>query len=138
MTEIPFTTPNLAGSESENFTQYDVFLSDSPEVVTRIFTVAASQNLAAMEVVGLDGSGHIIPAVLGTTPAIGFTTAPISSGGTPTETLAIFIGGHVDIDGLVWDATYDTDAKKLAAFDAAGASQPSRILADTNKYNRKP
>jgi hypothetical protein len=136
MTEIPFTTPNLAGSQTEDFTQYEVFLSNSPEVVTRIYTVAASQTLAAHEVVGLDGSGNIVPANNTTAPAIGFTTAPLASGGAADETLAIYIGGHVNIDALVWGAAYDTEAKKLAAFD--GADSPTRILADINKFNRKP
>lgn len=138
MTQVPFQTPNLAGSETESFEQYEVFLSQSPEVVTRIFTVAASQTLSALHVVGLNGSGHIVPAEDGVTQAIGFTTAPLTSGGAATETLAIYIGGHVNIDMLVWPASYDTEAKKLAAFDAAGATQPARILADFNKYNRKP
>ena len=134
MTTIPFTTPNLAGSSTEDFTQFDFLLSDTPVFFTEDFEVAASQDLAVYEVVGVDGSGRIIPAVLGTTAAIGITTAPIVTGAGQNPKLQIIRGGHFNGDMLVWDATYDTDAKKIAAF--RGAATPTNILVAFNKYNR--
>lgn len=134
MTTIPFTTPNLAGSSTEDFTQFDFLLSDTPVFFTEDFEVAASQNLAVYQVVGVDGNGRIIPAVLGTTAAIGITTAPIVTGVGQNPKLQIIRGGHFNGDMLVWDATYDTDAKKIAAFH--GAETPTNIVIAFNKYNR--
>ena len=84
--------------------------------------------------VGLDGSGRIIPAVLGTTAAIGITTAPIVTGAGQNPKLQIIRGGHFNGDMLVWGATYNTDAKKIAAF--RGAATPTNIVIAFNKYNR--
>lgn len=134
MTNIPFTTPNLAGSSTEAFTQFDFLLSDSPVFFTEDFEVAASQNLTVYQVVGLDVSGRIIPAVLGTTAAIGITTAPIVTGAGQNPKLQIIRGGHFNGDMLAWHSTYNTDAKKIAAF--RGAATPTNIVVAFNKYNR--
>ena len=40
--------------------------------------------------------------------------------------MTVYRSGHFNMDALVWPASYDTDAKKLAAFD--GAPSPSQIL----------
>ncbi len=135
MTEIPFGNPGKAGSETEAFTQHDLLLSNTPVLFTEDMTLAASQDIAIYEVVGVNGSGEIIPAVNGTTDAIGLAAGAITSGVGENPTIQIIRGGHFNGDFLVWDASYDTDAKKIAAF--RGADTPTQIVIGFNKYNRK-
>ena len=136
MTEIGIGTPGKAEDAYEAFTQYDLMLSDTPTFFTMDMTLAASQDIALYEVVGVDGSGNIIPAVEGTTAAIGIAAGEISSGVGENPTIQIIRGGHFNGDVLVWDATYNTDALKEAAF--AGADTPTQIVIGFNKYHRKP
>lgn len=135
MTNIPFGNPGRAESSTEDFTQFDLLLSDTPTFFTEDMTLAASQDIALYEVVSVDGSGNIIPAVLGTSEAIGIAAGAITSGGGENPTIQVIRGGHFNGDALIWDATYDTDAKKQAAF--RGADTPTQIVIGFNKYHRK-
>ena len=137
MTDIPFGNPGQAGSETDSFAQYEVLLSDTPAFYTEDLIVAASQDLALYEVVGFDGSGNIVPADNGSAvDAIGITAGAIVTGVGENPTLQVIRGGHFNGDALVWDAAYDDDAKKIAAF--RGAPAPTNILIAFNKYHRKP
>ena len=135
MTNIPFGNPGQAGSSTEAFTQHDLLLSDTPNLFTEDLTLAESQDIALYEVVGLDGSGNIIPAEQGVTDAIGISAGAITSGVGENPTIQIIRGGHFNGDALVWDASYDTDAKMIAAF--RGAPSPTQIVVGLNKYHRK-
>lgn len=134
MTDIPFGNPGQAGDAFEAFTQRDLILSDEPGFFTTDMVLAASQNISLYEVVGVNGSGQIIPAVLGTTAAIGIAAGAIISGSGQNPTIQVIRGGHFNGDLLGWDDTYDTDAKKAAAF--AGAPSPTQIVVAFNKYHR--
>lgn len=135
MTNIPFGNPGQAGSSTEAFTQHDLLLSDTPNLFTEDLTLAESQDISLYEVVGLDGLGNIIPAVQGVTDAIGISAGAITSGVGENPTIQIIRGGHFNGDALVWDASYDTDAKMIAAF--RGAPSPTQIVVGFNKYHRK-
>ena len=80
MTDIPFGNPGRAEDAFEAFTQRDLLLSDTPTFFTEDMTLAASQDIALYEVVSVDGSGNIIPAVSGTSEAIGIAAGAITSG----------------------------------------------------------
>jgi hypothetical protein len=98
-----------------------------PAVLTEDMTVALSQTLAAWTVVGVDGSGNIIPAVLGTTAAIGITViAATTPGSGGLKAIPIYRAGCFNPNLLVWDATYNTAEKKLEAF--RGAVTPTNII----------
>lgn len=101
---------------------------DSPALATEPLPVDADQDLAARTVVGLDGSGNLIPAVLGTTAAIGFIMYAIDTTGGVAGDVEVEVvrQGVFNPDLLVWDATYDTEAKKRAAF--RGAPSPTSII----------
>ena len=101
---------------------------DAPAMFTEPLPVAADQVFAARELVGLDGSDHLIPAVLGTTEAIGFVMYAIDTTGEAAGAVEVEVvrGGVFNPDLLVWDATYNTDAKKRAAF--RDAPTPTCIL----------
>lgn len=134
MTTIPMGNPGQAGDTFEAFEQFDLLLSDKPDFFTADMVLAASQDIALYEIVGVNGSGQIIPAVLGTTAAIGIAAGAITSGSGQNPTIQVIRGGHFNGDKLVWDATYDTDAKKAAAFN--GAPTPTQIVIGFNKYHR--
>jgi len=136
MTNIPIGNPGVAGDSFENFRQDDFLLSDEPGFFTQDMVLAVSQDIALYEVVGVNGSGQIIPAVSGTTEAIGVAAGAITSDGASNPTIQVIRGGHLNGDKLVWDATYNTDALKQAAFETAPA--PTQIVVAFNKYNRAP
>jgi len=103
-----------------------LFLSSHPDPLTIDYEVAASQTLAAFSVVGFDASKRLIPAVLGTTAAIGILAHAVTSpSGTAYVGAKVYRGGHFNHNRIVWPATYDTDAKKIMAFE--GAPTPTNI-----------
>lgn len=134
MTDIPFGNPGRAEDAFEAFTQRDLLLSDTPTFFTEDMTLAASQDVALYEVVGVDGSGNIVPANNSTVTAIGLMAGAIASGVGENPTVQVIRGGHFNADMLVWDAGYATDADKIAAF--RGADTPTQIVIGFNKYHK--
>ncbi len=129
MVNIPdrSATAGLASQYSENITAVDVALitGDSPAYLTRDHLVEASQTIPAYTPVVLT-NGRIVPAASGT-PAIGITlTAITTSASTTYKGAPILRGACLNPDKLNWPASYDTDAKKFAAFD--GAPSPTNIV----------
>lgn len=129
---IPDTSaiPGLVAQGADSISAVDVALitGSQPQYMEEDMTVALSQTLAAYTVVALDGSGNIIPAVLGTTGiAIGITAHAITTPGSGALKGAIIIrAGCFNPDKLVWDATFNTLEKKLEAF--RGAVTPTNII----------
>ncbi len=98
-----------------------------PAVSTEDMTVAASQTIPAYTPVGLDGSGNIVPAVSGTTQAIGIVVHDVvTPSGTPLKGFPIWRTGVFNPAMLAWPASYDTDEKKFEAF--RGAPTPTAII----------
>lgn len=137
---MPITIPNQEGgvgipsqwSDTINDPLGPLFLSSHPDPLTIDYPVAASQNMAAFTVVGFDGSKRLIPAVLGTTAAIGVLAHAITTdASTNYKGAKVFRGGHFNHKRLVWDASYDSEAKKVMAFE--GAPTPTQIRVGTAK-----
>lgn len=105
-----------------------IYLGSTPlPVLTDDIVVAASQTIPAFTPVGLDGSGRLIPAVSGVTQAIGVSVTDIVTDGTTNyKGLPIIRAGALNFDKINWPASYDTDAKKFAAF--RGAPAPTNIV----------
>ncbi|MGR9169634.1 head decoration protein [Rhizobium sp. KDH_Rht_773_N] len=100
---------------------------DTPPQGGEDMTVAANQNIPARTPLGLDGSGNIVPAVFGTTQAIGFCLIDIVTGVSSTLTgYPIRRLGVYNPNLLNWHASYDTEEKKLEAF--RGAASPTQII----------
>lgn len=104
----------------------DLFSGDLPPKMTEDLIFKASQTIEARTVVGLDNNDQVVPAVLGTTAAIGVTAHKVVAGVGQNPGGAVYRAGCFNPDALIWDATYDTDAKKLNAFH--GAATPTNIL----------
>ncbi len=139
MTVIPKNTPGLAESQSDAFSNVDLLLSDVPQYMTDNAVCAASMTFAIYEVVALVG-GELVPADIADADpanhdlAYAITATAVTTGVGETPTIPIITGGHFNIDALTWPASYDTDAKKLAAFQ--GMASPGQIKLGVVPNNR--
>lgn len=98
-----------------------------PAVMTMDLPVAASQTLAPLTVVGLNASGALVPAVAGTTEAIGILVVGVTTTASTTLTGApVYRAGCFNPDLLVWDTSYADDGDKFNAFE--GAPTPTNII----------
>lgn len=130
MPNIPYGAAGMADYEqSDIFQQVELFASNKPDPFTEEFPVGASTDLPAYSVVGLNASGNLVLADPGAgtpIPAIGITTAPVTTGVGGSASLPIFRSGCFNPDALNWGAWYNTDARKKAAF--RGAPTPTTII----------
>ncbi|WP_031268951.1 MULTISPECIES: head decoration protein [unclassified Labrenzia] len=124
---VPYMETGLAAFEELDSYQQQFLLSGShPPFATGIpMTIKASEDIKQFHVVGLDASDLIVPAVEGVTQAIGIASQAVIGNVGGTTTAPIIYSGCFNPDALVWDASYDTDAKKEAAF--RGAPTPTQI-----------
>lgn len=134
------TLPDLAQTagipqqweDSVSRTVDDLLTGDEPKPVTVDMIVAASQNIPALTPVGLDGSGRLIKAVQGTTAAIGITVhAIVTDASTTYKGAKVYRAGVFNPARLNWDASYNTDALKMNAFN--GAPAPTNIVVRPKK-----
>ena len=114
------TIDPLSGNTPENTTSHAV----DPAAV-----VAA--DLPAFSVVGLNANGLTLAKFDKSVQAIGITVVKVDKGSTAAH-VGIFRDGTWDPAALTWDATFDTDAKKKAAFD--GAPTPTSIFIKPKLY----
>ena len=91
-----------------------------------LLPAAAAQTFTARQVVGLNGSKKLVPAVLGTVEAVGYVIYAPDAATTDGELIAVMRQGVFNPDALTWDATYNTDEKKRLAFEAAPS--PTSII----------
>lgn len=131
MTTSPYNSPTvgIAGQASESLVNGDKILvtGSVPALLPVDVAVAAEQTITDYMVVGLDVSGNLVPAVHGTTQAIGIAVRAITTDDSVTlKGIGVWRAGCFNPDALNWPASYDTDAKKLAAFE--GAPSPTQIV----------
>ena len=112
----------------DDFTQQNLLAGSEPGLgtTTRIL-LASSTTLAALSVVGLDASNHLVLATYNATPSsaitpIGVLVHAASSGSSNTTKHGeVWLTGNFnagDDSPLVWDTSFDTLAKKGAAVPA--------------------
>lgn len=122
-----FSTAGVAGKYEEtiNPANLSFLASEHPAPIDRTHLVLTNQQLEALTVVGLDANGKVVPANNTTVPAVGVLVYPVDSTGADVEA-QVYRTGNFVMNELVWPAAYDTDAKKIAAFD--GAPAPTHIF----------
>lgn len=134
------TIPNIeatAGIPSQSSDVIDpglgeLFLSMHPAALTFDYLFAANQTIEANTVIGFNANKEIVPAVLGTVAAIGVTAIRVVTPATGAlKGGPVYRTGHFNHKRLVWDDTYDTEAKKIMAFE--GAPTPTQIRIGTPK-----
>lgn len=124
-------TAHLAGvpgqwSDTINPTNEGLICGETPAVVTQDLAVAPSQTIPAYTPVGFNGSNQLIPAVSGTTQAIGIILKDVVTAAGQSPGVPVLRAGCVRMDVVAWPASYDTDTKKLNAF--AGAPTPTNFV----------
>lgn len=114
---------------TDTISQVNTYLvtGSEPELMTEDLPVAASMTMLALTVVGFNGAGAVIPAVLTTTPPIGVLVVDVTTTASATLTGApVYRQGCLNPDALIWPATINTDALKFNAFH--GAPTPTNII----------
>ena len=129
-----FGDPGVAGGlYSEDIAGFREFMrGDTPPQVTHTYPLAPAQELAFGTVVGRNASGQIVRAVSGTTPAIGILAHKASSAAGDTRA-TVYLAGNYNVNALIYDASYNTAALKLGAFE--GAKTPTNIVVGPNPYD---
>lgn len=127
MVNIPYG--GEAGNASFNTEIYlgtaDVFMGAYPLPISENFlALNSSADILFGSVVGLDGAGKIVLAKTSATAVlpIGVVNQTLKLGATALN-IPVWTSGYFNIDKLIWHADYDTDAKKLAAFDGVTAQR---------------
>lgn len=129
---VPYIEAGQAAFDAlDEYTQ-KFLISGSHPVLSPGFAmrVKAEQVLQQFQVVGLDANNDLVPATWHATPAnaiqaIGVVTQAVTGNDEGTTTVPVFYSGCFNPDALVWDVSFDTEAKKLAAFN--GAPTPTTI-----------
>lgn len=115
MATIPYGDVHLASAEVDSFNTIALLTGDTPPIVT--MAEVAGADLKQWQVVGRDAAtGKVVPAVLGTTEAIGVAVNSVAV----DKSVAVYRAGCFNPKALIWDASYDTDAKKKIAFEKTG------------------
>lgn len=127
----PYDDRGVASFEVlDTYLQNNLLAGNHPELKPAFsYPMANNTSFAQFSVVGLDASGNIALAVDGgATPIkpIGVLPHAVALGATGTMKAPVWYSGCFDMAALVWDVSYDTDAKKLAAFQ--GSPTPTTIL----------
>lgn len=125
-TTIPYGGIGVPLNEvSDDFAQIELYAGVASSFFDD-YPTAATTDLAAFSVVGLNATGDLALALNDkTVQAIGVLMTPVSPTAGVAGTAAVALDGCFNPAALVWDATYDDDAKKAAAF--RGAPSPTQI-----------
>ena len=133
---IPRGVPGIADYETRTYGNLqEILYSDTPpmaQITVEMTASGADLEIGYLSVLATDGT----PAVQTETGAadranyIAATAITIPDGAT--KSVPVYVAGHFIMDALVWDASYDTDAKKKVAFQ--GSVSPT-IFVSKAKHN---
>ncbi len=133
---IPNGAPGIAGYSSETWGNLrELRLQDNPAVATKKVTITAGGTPLDLPLYGVVDTAGLAPysATVAGKTAVGILTAPVYVPASTSVTIDVIVAGYLDYKALVFASTFDTDAKKQAAFEGMGA--PINIILDTNKYD---
>lgn len=130
----PYADPGRASFEvMDDYIQNFLLGGIHPELKPAVSApIPNNADYAQFLVVGRNASGQLVPATWNAVAAnaikpVGVLAHAASLGASGSGTGTFWYSGCFNIDALVWDATFDTDAKKLAAFE--GSPTPTTIIA---------
>lgn len=117
----------MSNLSAGSFTPEQRFAGDS-DIITKpmiVGKVGAGGVIPAGTVLGrVSASGKLIPAVVGAADgsAVGVAILPEDINTVPGDvTIAVYLAGEFNLDWLVYDASFNTEALKLDAFGASGS-----------------
>lgn len=116
--------PGLASFASDTITGLvELMAGDTPPVVTGSGTYTSGQGTAGIPAwtpVFVANEGAPVQLVDGTTiTKANAITAHLVEAGSAAGNVGVYKAGMFNLAALVWPASFDTDAKKFAAFDLA-------------------
>lgn len=127
MADFNIGTPTT--STRQNGVTERLFNGVTPAVSTGVHKVAASQTIRYRELVMFNDDKELVPAIYGT-PAIGISLADVETGADDVVTIEVVRSACLNPAAVVWPASYDTAAKRAAAFE--GAPTPTQIKLQAN------
>lgn len=134
--KVPYSEPGIAGFEKESWgNKQNWQYGDTPALMTTTITVAASGAdvvIGFLDVLATDGGAAVYNATPGAATANYIAATPITVTDGTTVEVPVYAMGHFEQEALTWDASYDTDAKKKAAFQ--GSVSPS-IFVSKGKFD---
>ena len=124
---IPLNDPGIAGFATESWQSAEEprYGEGVPTTTHKTVTSAAAATFKLYAVVHIAANGAITMAEHDGTAsdANAILAAPAAFTAGQSMSLPFYREGHWSMDGLVWDASFDTDAKKAAAFE--GSTSPT-------------
>lgn len=121
--KVPYSEPGIAGFAKESWgNKQNWQYSDTPALTTITIPVTASGAAVEIDFLDVLNTTGGAAAQNGGTAAlkanyIAATKITIADG--DTKEVPVFVQGHFEMEALNWAATYDTDAKKKAAFQGS-------------------
>lgn len=121
-TKIPLGKPGVASFESHTYGNIgDVRYGDT-ELTTTNLTITASGadiDLGLYSVINVAGvlADYNDPRDAGCASYV--LAEPVFIADGDTMVVPVIRSGHLNMNALVWDTSYDTDAKKAAAFEGS-------------------
>lgn len=120
-------TPGVAMAGSEVVLSADEPRFGDGAAQTTICNVGASVDLPIYSVISYDGTTIALATnVADVSNAYGILAAPVLTGVGGATTVPVYRTGHFEMGALNWDASFDTDAKKAAAFE--GGKSPTILV----------
>lgn len=121
-------TAGVAAQSSDIITAQEEALvtGDAPAQSWMLLPAAAAQTFTARQVVGLNGSGKLVPAVRGTTQAVGYVVYAPGAATVLDQPISVMRQGVFNPNLLTFDASYSTAEFKRLAFE--NAPSPTSII----------
>lgn len=129
--KVPYLEAGQAAFEPlDSYSQGFLLSGDHPRLASYPLEAAEDQIFSQFEVVGYDEDGNLVPATwaanaANAVQAIGVITQALDTTGRSGVTVPTFYSGNFNPDALVWDDSFDTEEKKMLAFN--GAPTPTQI-----------
>lgn len=130
MTTVPNTNAGIPAFETEDFTITNLLSGPAPRFATPE-VVEAGTVLVAGSVVGRDANNYIVLATTGNTdPADDITPIGVLAHDvadvSADQACTVLRDGQFNPDKLTWDASFSTEALKVAAFE--GSTGPTKVV----------
>ena len=133
---ITHGAPGVAEFNSETWgNATELRLQDTPALAYHKVTLTASGadlTLPIYSVVDANGLAAYQATVANKT-VVGILPQPVFLADGASMDVYVLVAGNLDINALVWDDTFDTAEKKMAAFD--GLTSPINMILGENKFN---
>lgn len=134
---IPQNAPGIAGFATESWesTAEPRYGEGVPTTTHSTVTSIAALTLALYSVVNINEDDEITLAEFsaGVSNANAILAMPVVMANGDSMSVAVYREGHWDMNGLVWDDSFDTDEKKRKAFE--GSISPTIFVSKKNFPN---